>query len=180
MNPKNTTQQKMNDPAAAIPPINQLLQDADHIDIKSFVGDVSLREFLAGMFSYYPGWLRFLYQIRWGFVRLLGMKQHGVPQMRTVKPEEIAMEPGQRAAFFTVKAAAENHFFLAGETESHLTAHLAVVREDPQAAESRFLVVTIVHYHRWTGPLYFNVIRPFHHLVVRQMGLAGIQFKGVS
>ncbi|XXF76233.1 DUF2867 domain-containing protein [Myxococcaceae bacterium GXIMD 01537] len=33
----------------------------------------------------------------------------------------------------------------------------------------RFHVATIVRYRRWAGPVYFNVIRPFHHLVVRGM-----------
>ena len=35
------------------------------------------------------------------------------------------------------------------------------------------LWLTVVHYKHWTGPVYFNVIRPFHHLVVRQMARAG-------
>ncbi|MCP4630164.1 MAG: DUF2867 domain-containing protein [bacterium] len=31
---------------------------------------------------------------------------------------------------------------------------------------NRFYVITVVHYKHWTGPVYFNLIRPFHHLVV--------------
>lgn len=30
-------------------------------------------------------------------------------------------------------------------------------------------VVTVVHYRNWKGPLYFNLIRPFHHLVLGGM-----------
>jgi hypothetical protein len=37
----------------------------------------------------------------------------------------------------------------------------------------RFHVVTIVHYNNLAGPVYFNVIRPFHHLVVKQMARRG-------
>jgi hypothetical protein len=40
----------------------------------------------------------------------------------------------------------------------------------------RFHVVTIVHYRRWTGPVYFNVIRPFHHLVVYQMAKSAASY----
>ena len=65
-----------------------------------------MRAFIAGLFSYMPWWLKALYGVRWAFVRLLGMKQEGVP---------------------------------------------------------------IVDYRHWTGPVYFNVIRPFHHLVVAAM-----------
>ncbi|WP_218919788.1 DUF2867 domain-containing protein [Streptosporangium roseum] len=59
---------------------------------------------------------------------------------------------------------------MAGATESHLTACLAVVAEP-----GRFHVVTVVKYHRWTGPVYFNAIRPFHHLVVLGMARAGVR-----
>ncbi|WP_422698682.1 DUF2867 domain-containing protein [Desulfosarcina cetonica] len=30
-----------------------------------------------------------------------------------------------------------------------------------------------MRYRNWTGPVYFNLIRPFHHLVVREMMKAG-------
>jgi len=39
----------------------------------------------------------------------------------------------------------------------------------------RFHIGTAVHYHNWAGPVYFNVIRPFHHIVVSQMMKAGIR-----
>ncbi|MGE6761631.1 DUF2867 domain-containing protein [Corallococcus interemptor] len=29
------------------------------------------------------------------------------------------------------------------------------------------------HYRNWAGPVYFNVIRPFHHLVVARMARHG-------
>lgn len=157
-----------------VPEIDELVSTADHVDVKTFEGNVNLREFLANMLSYQPGWVTFLYKVRWLFVRLLGMKQTGVPETVELRPADISFTPGESAGFFKVKAAEETHFYVAGATESHLTAHLAVVREPFSEDTSRFHVVTIVHYHRWTGPVYFNVIRPFHHLVVNQMGKAGV------
>ena len=156
-----------------VPEINELVATADHIDAKTFDGEVELREFLANMFSYNPGWVKGLYRVRWFFVRLLGMKQTGIPETKQLRPEDISFVSGGDAGFFTVKAAKEDEFYVAGATESHLTAHLAVVREPLGKEINRFHLVTIVHYHRWTGPVYFNVIRPFHHLVVNQMGKAG-------
>ena len=38
---------------------------------------------------------------------------------------------------------------------------------------NRYYIVIIVHYLHWTGPVYFNLIRPFHHLVVWRMARAG-------
>jgi hypothetical protein len=35
-------------------------------------------------------------------------------------------------------------------------------------------IKVVVHYKHWTGPVYFNLIRPFHHLVVSRMARAGL------
>lgn len=159
----------------SVPVIAELAAGADHIDVKTFEGEVDLRTFLANMLSYNPSWIRFLYRVRWLFVRMLGMEQTGVPQTKRIRPEELSFTPCAKAGFFEVKAAVEDHFYVAGATESHLTAYLGVVREPLYETASRYYVITIVHYHRWTGPVYFNVIRPFHHLVVNRMGQAGVK-----
>ncbi len=159
--------------AAYVPALATVLDDADHVDIKVVEGAVSLPVFVAGMFSYYPGWLKNLYRIRWGFVRLLGMTQDGIPQMVRMQPEDVPMTPGEKAAFFTVTMAEAERYWVAAASESHLTAYLGVVVE-PLVEGNRFYVVTIAQYHRWTGPVYFNVIRPFHHIVVRKMAEAGV------
>jgi hypothetical protein len=38
--------------------------------------------------------------------------------------------------------------------------------------------ITIVFYKHWTGPVYFNLIRPFHHLVVARMARHGLTYTG--
>lgn len=156
------------------PAILKYAQNAHHIDVKTFTGDCNLREFIAGMFSYYPAWIKMLYRIRWGFVRVLGMKQEGIPQMPTLSPEDVSFTKGEKQAFFTVHDAQEDAYWIAGASESHLTAYLGVIA-DPTTTAKQFHVVTIVHHHRWTGRVYFNVIRPFHHVVVHQMGQAGVR-----
>ncbi|WP_420642170.1 DUF2867 domain-containing protein [Candidatus Leptofilum sp.] len=159
---------------AAVPNLPELAKTADHIDIKTISGEVSLRQFIANMLSYNPGWVKFLYRVRWFFVRLLGMKQQGVPQEMALRPEDVSFVPGISAAFFQVQMAAENEYWFAAASESHLTAHLGVIME-PGTTQNRFHVLTLVHYHRWTGPVYFNVIRPFHHIVVGQMIKAAVK-----
>lgn len=155
--------------------LTPLMEGADHIDVKVVEGDMTMREFIAGMFSYYPGWMKNLYRVRWGFVRLLGMKQEGVPQdsHMKMKPEDVSLTAGEKATFFRVEMAEDGRFWVAGVSESHLDAYLGVVVE-PLATGNRFYVVTIVHYNRWTGNVYFNVIRPFHHLVLGQMAKAAV------
>jgi len=158
------------------PELQPFLPNADHVDVITAIGDVTMREFLAGTFSYNPGWLTFLYRVRGKFVRLLGMKQEGVPQFPEVRPEEVCMTPGENMAFFTVKTASEQ-VWIAGIEDTHLSAELSVVKEAGENGRFRFHIVTIVHYHNWSGILYFNVIRPFHHLVVAKMAQAGANYQ---
>jgi hypothetical protein len=53
--------------------------------------------------------------------------------------------------------------------DKHLSAYFGVVNEKLDREHSRFHVFTTVRYLHWTGPVYFNLIRPFHHLVVSRM-----------
>ena len=39
----------------AVPQLSELIETADHVDIKTIAGNVSLRHFIAGMLSYSPG-----------------------------------------------------------------------------------------------------------------------------
>lgn len=145
--------------------IAHLLEGADHIDIKTTATERPLPEFVTRLLNYQPRWVTFLYGMRMVLVRFIGLRQKGIP--RSPQLTEAPMTEGEKAGFFTVEAAAEERYWFAGITESHLTAYLGVVVEPSEPR--RCHVVTVVHYHRWTGRVYFNVIRPFHHLVVGSM-----------
>lgn len=59
--------------------------------------------------------------------------------------------------------------------DKHLDGLLGVVLEPlPDQQQKLFHVLTVVYYRNWAGPVYFNVIRPFHHLVVGSMAIAGV------
>lgn len=163
--------QANNHPLSQIPEINRLAESADHIDIKVAESDLPLREFVARLLSYQPTWVTALYGIRWGFVRLLGLKQQGIPQARQMSAEELPMSSDKDSQFliFRVISAKEDAYWFAQASESHLSAILGVSCERLADGRNRFYVVTLVHYHRWTGRVYFNTIRPFHHLVVGAM-----------
>ncbi len=156
------------------PALLQEIETANHVDVKTGHGRVSLAEFIAGMFSYMPSWLRFLYGVRKGFVKLLGMEQEQVPQAMAYSAEDVVWQPGEAMTFFRVSAAKPNQYWFANADERHLRATLGVVATPSAEGETRFSVITIVHYNDWSGPLYFNVIRPFHHLVVAKMMRAGL------
>jgi len=156
--------------------IQSLLKDNDHFDVKTIDGDVTLRQFIAGSLSYYPGWIKALYAIRRGFVRLLGMTQETMPAPR-LTPENVPFTKGEMATFFQVYEAEENAYWIAGASDKHLDAYLAVAAETLSNGKTRFHVGTIVHYNNVAGPIYFNVIRPFHHIVVSSMIKAGVNYQ---
>jgi hypothetical protein len=159
------------------PEISKLLNGADHADVKTVEGSVSLRQFIASMLSYYPRWIVFLYGVRAVFVRLLGMRQPAGPhELPNLRAEDIAMTPGEKATFFTVRHAKEETFWIVETPEDkHLNAFFGIIVEPIIDERKRFHVITIVHYKHWTGPVYFNTIRPFHHLVVSRMARAGVK-----
>lgn len=158
-----------------VPELAPLLAGADHIDVKTATGEVSMREFIAAMVAFQPFWITFLYSIRAVFVRFLGMRQQRLPHFRPLRPDEVPMQPGSRLVFFKVRMAEEERYWVAEADDRHLNGALCVVVEPLSDNQRRFHVVTIVHYHNWTGPVYFNVIRPFHHIVVGSMVRAGLR-----
>ena len=66
----------------------------------------------------------------------------------------------------------EDRFLLLEIDDNHLVAYLAILAQ-PLDVGTRFRLVTVVHYRRKAGALYFGAIRPFHHLIVTGMLRAG-------
>lgn len=85
------------------------------------------------------------------------------------------MQPGGRMGIFTVRMAQEEHYWVGEISERHLEAALGVVVAPLDGTSRRFYVLTVVRFHDWTGPVYFTIIRPFHHLVVGRMAAAGVR-----
>jgi hypothetical protein len=149
---------------------------ADVLDIKQFVGETTLRRFVAGMLSYYPWWLVRLYRLREILVSILGLVKHAAPEtLPALEAGDVSFTPGDPVSFFTVRAGEEGRYWVA-ETpaDKHLKAYFGVVQEPVDVSRHRFHVLTSVYYRHWTGPVYFNLIRPFHHLVVARMARHGL------
>lgn len=163
----------MNDRIKNHPALAAYLDRADHVDVKTAQGPVDLRQFIAAMFGRKPAWVTFLFRLRGLLAALLGLEQPEVIADSVMRPEDVSFEPGRPAAFFTVTGGRENDWWLAGAGDKHLNAWIAVAIEPLGGPVNRFHVATIVHYKHWTGPVYFNLIRPFHHLVVSRMVRAG-------
>ena len=159
------------------PALGIYFKDVHYADITSIDGRVSLRAFIAGMLSYYPWWIVWLYHIREVLARILGLEKHQKPEfLPDLRPENVSFTPGHAATFFVVRGAEEDNYWVAETPDDrHLSAFIGVVAEPLKSGMTRFQVFTTIRYKHWTGPVYFNLIRPFHHLVVSRMMRAGIR-----
>jgi hypothetical protein len=151
-----------------------LTANADHVDVKTGEGELSLREFLSGLFSYAPGWVRQLYRVRGALAKVLGL-QHEPYEPKRIRPEDVPFKPGELVRFFPVKDAREEEYWIALAGDRHLEGAMAVLVEPLGGKRRRFHVFTVVKYKHWTGRLYFNLIRPFHHLLAAAMVRAGLR-----
>jgi Protein of unknown function (DUF2867) len=157
--------------------LEQYFKNADVIDVKVFQGETTLRKFIAAMLSYYPWWIVQLYRIRKLLVQVLGLVKHEAPEeLPNLKPEDVSFTPGENVTFFIVQCTKENLYWVS-ETpdDKHLRAYFGVVMEPVDHSINRFYVFTTIFYKHWTGPIYFNLIRPFHHLVVSRMAQYGLK-----
>ncbi len=158
------------------PDLEKYFENADFTDVKVFEGNTTLRKFIASMLSYYPWWIVLLYRVRKLLVTLLGLVRHESPDdLPALQPNDISFIPGDVVTFFIVRYAKEGSYWISETPEDkHLRAFFGVVKEPLSQSINRFFVITTVYYKHWTGPLYFNLIRPFHHLVVSRMARAGL------
>ena len=148
---------------------------SDFVDIKIIQGRTDLRQFVAAMLSYYPWWVVFLYHLRSLLVYFLGLVRHEAPEvLPNLNPEDVSFTAGEKVTFFNVCSAQEDtYWFSKTPDDKHLSAYFGVIVEPLANGSKCFYIVTIVRYKHWTGPVYFNLIRPFHHLVVSRMARAG-------
>jgi hypothetical protein len=154
---------------ADAPELTSLLEGADHVDVKTVESNLSLPEFIAAVLGYRPVWLRGLFAARAVFARLLRLDNPSGTFGPPLRAQDISFIPGDEIAFFTVLDGAEDRFIILEAADTHLVGYLAVLVSPGEHAANKLQAVTVVKYQRWTGPVYFNVIRPFHHLVVRRI-----------
>ncbi|MFD3402645.1 DUF2867 domain-containing protein [Kribbella sp. NPDC058693] len=151
--------------------LDDLIPVLDEIDVKTARGDVTLREFIAGALSHSPLWVKGLFAIRIAVATVLRLETATVPDSRRIRPETVSFTPGEKDAFFTVVRGDEDHYLLLKISDNHLIGYLAFFTDNERPAT--FKVVTLVQFLRPAGRFYYNLIRPFHHVVLLSMCRAG-------
>ncbi|WP_338668796.1 DUF2867 domain-containing protein [Pseudodesulfovibrio methanolicus] len=154
------------DEIKCLPGMDGLLDGADHVDAHSMVGSGTVLDLASGILSYRPGWMTLLWRVRVWLLRALGQDGHAVPDRVRWTAETLPRSPGGQVGFFTVVRTDGETYWIVEGNEAHLEAALAVCGTPLPEGRSRFYAITVVRYHNLAGRVYFNIIRPFHHLVV--------------
>lgn len=148
--------------------LERLIHDADYVEEKEIVANTNLADFLQGLLSFSPPWLKFLYRVRVGFLALFG-HQTGTPDFASGRSIRVPLRTGESFGMFQVEDSADNAHWIGVATEAHLSARIAVLRTPSSHDSSTYRVITVVHLHNPVGRIYFTTILPFHHLVVNAM-----------
>ncbi|MCR6481840.1 DUF2867 domain-containing protein [Amycolatopsis sp. OK19-0408] len=143
-------------------------EGADYVEFKEIESENSLREFVAGMFSWSPAWMKALFGVRVLLAKALRLRTAAVPRFGKLRPDDVGFAPGDRVAFFTVRAGEPERYLVLGIDDNHLNGYLTV-----EAVPRGFRLGTIVHFHNRVGRAYLALIKPFHHLGIRSMLRAG-------
>ncbi|WP_421902512.1 DUF2867 domain-containing protein [Maridesulfovibrio sp.] len=153
----------------SIPQLQKICSNADHIYSVGFDSRRDMEDFLIRLMSYKPGWLTFLYKVRGVLAGIMGLK-HDEFMNHGLEVSDYDFSRGGQVDFFNSIDFEANKFWIGEATDKHLSGYIGVVSEPAETGLNYYHVFTIVHYKHWTGPVYFNLIRPFSHLVVYFMG----------
>ena len=154
--------------------LQPLLKGADHIDVKIVEGNISHEEFISSFLSF-PKWIQFLFKLRLFLAKFFGLQHKSVTDP-ILESKDIPLTIGDSIRSFTVVMVKKNQYWVVeSPNDKHLKAYLGVFTEPLQGDNKRFYVVTVVYYKHWTGPVYFNIIRPLHHLLVFALAKSAVK-----
>ncbi|KIX11765.1 DUF2867 domain-containing protein [Dethiosulfatarculus sandiegensis] len=149
---------------------HELKSEVDHLDTKYVTTGLSMAGVVAEMFSYKPGWYKGLYIARGWLARILGL-EHSPDNNARITEDQVPEKPGQ-----VFESLGENwkahkiepgRFWSMAHEAEHLTAWVFVQKCNKNSGVNEYAVSTLVKYKNPVGRFYFNLIKPFHHLIVK-------------
>lgn len=146
--------------------IRNLVRVAHHIDTHKIQSNRSVAAFVASFLSYRPAWVNALYHARPILMHVLGAKPESFPYQGLIRARDIEFEAGSKVWFFTVRDGQPDRRIVLRASNALLIAYMVIERTADTGGEPVFSVTTMVRYRNRIGRIYFNIIRPFHHMVV--------------
>lgn len=123
---------------------------------KNFMVD----DILKGFFNYGPKWIESLFSLRHKLVKPFGLK---TSDQNTTKIN-FPLVVGESIGFFKIYEVHENEIIL-GENDTHLNFKVSI-RVKKQTEIS---IETFVEFNNLFGKIYFQIIKPFHKIIVISM-----------
>ena len=120
---------------------------------------ISPDDLMTAFWTTMPGWVNTLFKLRNALVRPFGLQTDN----GDAKQLEKAIRSGRDYRMMSVVGKTDNETVISLD-DKHLKAYLSVYAEAREIHLS-----TLVRYHNRQGFFYFNLIRPFHTLVVKSM-----------
>ena len=120
---------------------------------------ISPDDLMVAFWTTMPPWLSLLFKLRNILVRPFGLQTGEADAERLEK----AIRNGEKHGLMSVVGKTEDETVISLD-DKHLKAYISVYIEAQDISLS-----TLVQYHNTLGVVYFNLIRPFHKIVVKSM-----------
>lgn len=140
---------------------------ADHSDIHTYMVEakhLSADDIQVAFWTNSPKWVQRLMDLRNSLVKLVGLK--GGKENKEAYEECI--RSGNTYGMVSIPAKSENETVLRLD-DAHLSALISVHIQHLEGHKKLVSATTLVHFRNRLGRIYFFLIKPFHHLVVKGM-----------
>jgi hypothetical protein len=115
----------------------------------------------------FPVWVRLLFWLRDILVKPLGLKGSDRTDHSTFKKNFTRMvKTSGSYKMINILAKSDNETVIQ-LTDKHLTAELSCCAENITDEYMKIKIITLVHYHNVSGKIYFNIIKPFHIIILK-------------
>lgn len=122
--------------------------------------NLCLEEILTAFFSATPRWINTLFRLRHKIVARFGLKTNHEATIELNFPIKVEDKIG----FFEVFEISETQIIL-GENDTHLDFRVSIrIEKDNQIS-----VETLVEFNNIFGKVYFQIIKPFHKLIIASL-----------
>ena len=120
------------------PELEKVIKLADHTDTHSGCSNSTLEAFTAGVMSYAPAWMIFLFKIRGILVKLLGLHQPELKEIPNFSEDALPVKPGTHVGFFEVYFYQQDQCWVSKIDDKHLSAYIAIYRDEKSRNKIHF------------------------------------------
>jgi hypothetical protein len=144
---------------------------ADYVDVFSCIvskkQEITSDELLVNLWTDQPKWLKLLFNLRHILVKPLGLKAENVSKKEDLEGFTNCIRSGGTYGIVSVPSKSSNETIMQIKNK-HLDCTISIHIRDNENNKQLISAITLVHFHNKLGVKYFQVIRPFHKLIVRK------------